>query len=140
MIGADDLHLLGECEVEVADGWLASDAATIGERRAKDNRDERNDKFMATTGILRSRRSAAQLHAIASVEREIRAIDPAAGRKYLRDFREAYRSYENVLARPTSAVQVANAGIVLVGDYHALPNSQRYLASLLRDPISTNVR
>jgi len=48
---------------------------------------------MATTGILRSRRSAAQLHAIASVEREIRAIDPAAGRKYLRDFREAYRSY-----------------------------------------------
>ena len=53
---------------------------------------------MATTGILRSRRSAAQLHAIASVEREIRAIDPAGGRKYLRDFREAYRSYQKVLA------------------------------------------
>ena len=52
---------------------------------------------MATTGILRSRRSAAQLHALASVEREIRAIDPASGRKYLRDFRDAYRSYEKVL-------------------------------------------
>jgi hypothetical protein len=89
---------------------------------------------MATTGILRSRRSAAQLHAIASVEREIRAIDPAGGRKYLRDFREAYRSYQKVLAAGDVRDEIAKAGIVLVGDYHALPNSQRYLASLLRDP------
>jgi hypothetical protein len=88
---------------------------------------------MATTGILRSRRSAAQLHALASVEREIRAIDPASGRKYLRDFREAYRSYEKVLAAGDVRREVAKAGIVLVGDYHALPNSQRYLASLLCD-------
>ena len=89
---------------------------------------------MATTGILRSRRSAAQLHAIAGVEREIRAIDPVAGRKYLRDFREAFRSYEKVLAASDVRHQIAKAGIVFVGDYHALPNSQRYLASLLRDP------
>jgi hypothetical protein len=88
---------------------------------------------MATTGILRSRRSAAQLHAIASVEREIRAIDPAAGRKYLRDFREAYRSYEKVLTASAVRHEIAQAGIVLVGDYHALPNSQHYLAALLRD-------
>jgi len=89
---------------------------------------------MASTGILRSRRSAAQLHAIASVEREIRAVDPAAGRKYLRDYREAYRSYESVLGASDVRRQISRAGIVLVGDYHALPNSQRYLASLLRDP------
>src|SRR5271165_98732 len=88
---------------------------------------------MATTGILRARRSAAQRHAIASVEREIRANDPAGGRKYLRDFREAYRSYEKVLAASDVGYEIAKAGIVLVGDYHALPNSQRYLASLLRD-------
>jgi hypothetical protein len=89
---------------------------------------------MATTGILRSRRSAAQLHAIASVEREIRAIDRAAGRKYLRDFREAYRSYQKVLTPSDVREEIAKAGIVLVADYHALPNSQRYLASLLHDP------
>ena len=89
---------------------------------------------MATTGILRSRRSAAQLHAIASVEREIRAIDPAAGRKYLRDFREAYRSYQRVLTPSDVREEISKAGIVLVADYHALPNSQRYLASLLHDP------
>jgi hypothetical protein len=88
---------------------------------------------MAPTGILRSRRSAAQLHAIASVEREIRAIDPAAGRKYLRDFREAYRSYQKVLTPNDVRREIAKAGTVLVGDYHALPNCQRYLASLLRD-------
>lgn len=89
---------------------------------------------MATTGMLRSRRSAAQRHALASVVRTIGAIDPSAGCKYLRDFREAYRSYEKVLAPSDVRHEIAQAGIVLVGDYHALPNSQRYLASLLRDP------
>src|SRR6202795_3859166 len=89
---------------------------------------------MATTGILRSRRSAAQLHAIASVEREIRAADPASRRKYLRDFREAYRSYEKVLAPSDVHRAIAAAGIVLVGDYHALPNSQRSVAALLGGP------
>jgi hypothetical protein len=88
---------------------------------------------MASTGILRSRRSAAQLHAIASVEREIRAIDPAGGRKYLRDFREAYRTYQKVLAPSEVRRRIATTGTVLIGDYHALPNSQRYIASLLRD-------
>ncbi len=88
---------------------------------------------MSTTGILRSRRSAAQLHAIASVEREIRAVDPASGRKYLRDFREAYSSYQKVLTPSDVRHEIVKAGTVLVGDYHALPNSQRYLASLLRD-------
>jgi len=89
---------------------------------------------MASTGILRSRRSAAQLHALASVEREIRANDHASGRKYLRDFHEAYTSYERVLDLGGVSRAVQQAGIVLVGDYHALPNSQRYLASLVRNP------
>src|ERR1700685_4424197 len=89
---------------------------------------------MATTGILRSRRSAAHPPALASVEREIRAVDPAAGRKYLRDFREAYRSYDSILSASDVRRQIGKAGIVLVGDYPPLPNSQHYLATLLRDP------
>lgn len=89
---------------------------------------------MATTGILRSRRSVAQLHAVANVEREIRATDPSAGRKYLRDFHDSYRTYQSVLSDAQVRDAIARAGIVLLGDYHALPNSQRYLASLLRDP------
>ena len=88
---------------------------------------------MATTGILRSRRSAAQLHAIASVEREIRSVDRAAGRKYLCDFRDAYRSYQRVLTPDYVRREISKSGVVLVGDYHALPSSQRYLTSLLED-------
>jgi len=89
---------------------------------------------MATQGILRSRRSAAQLHALVGVEREIRSYDHAGGRKYLRDFRDAYRSYETILTPEQVRAEIVNAEIVLVADYHALPSSQRYLASLLRDP------
>ena len=87
---------------------------------------------MASTGNLRSRRSVAQLHALASVEREIRANDPAVARKYLRDFRDAYRSYEKVLTAEQVRSRARTASIVLVGDYHALPNSQRYATSLIR--------
>ena len=88
---------------------------------------------MATTGILRSRRSVAQLHALASVEREIRATDPAFGANTSR-FPDAYRSYEQVLAADEVRAEIAEAGIVLIGDYHALPNSQRYPAALLGEP------
>ena len=52
---------------------------------------------MATTSNLRSRRSAAQLHALAGVEREIRAQDSHGRRKYLREFSQAFRNYEFVL-------------------------------------------
>src|SRR6266699_3071012 len=62
---------------------------------------------MASTANLRSRRSAAQLHALAGVEREIRAQDSQSRRKYLREFNEAYRSYD------------------------ALPAAQRHAASLI---------
>ena len=89
---------------------------------------------MATHGILRSRRSAAQLHALVGVEREIRSYDHAGGRKYLRDFRDAYRSYEKTLTPEQVRGEIVKADVVLVADYHALPSSQRYLASLIRDP------
>jgi hypothetical protein len=89
---------------------------------------------MATQGILRSRRSAAQLHALVGVEREIRSYDHAGGRKYLRDFRDAYQSYQRTLTRDDVRDEIVDSEIVLVADYHALPSSQRYLTSLLRDP------
>jgi len=88
---------------------------------------------MATTGILRSRRNVAQLLATASVEREIRSYDQAGGRKYLRDFYDAYRSYQTVVDAAQVRTAIAEAGIALIADYHALPSSQLYLASLVRD-------
>ena len=86
---------------------------------------------MATTSSLRLRRSAAQLHALTGVEREIRANDPNGQRKYLKDYTQAFISYESVLDREGLQAQIGRADILLVGDYHALPASQRYTASLL---------
>ena len=88
---------------------------------------------MATTTSLRSRRGAAQLHALASVEREIRAQDHNGRRKYLRDFTQAYRSYESILDRQQLNSLVQSSDILLIGDYHALPASQRFAAALLEE-------
>jgi hypothetical protein len=86
---------------------------------------------MASTASLRSRRSAAQLHALAGVEREIRANDHNGRCKYLRDFSQAFRSYDSVLASDQLPDLLQQADIVLIGDYHALPGSQRFAASLI---------
>src|SRR2546430_14116524 len=88
---------------------------------------------MANTTSLRSRRSAAHLDGLASGEREIRAQDHSGRRKYLRDFTQAYRSYESVLDRQQLNTLVGDADILLIGDYHALPASQRFAAALLEE-------
>src|SRR5271163_571846 len=86
---------------------------------------------MASTVNLRSRRSAAQLHALAGVEREIRAQDSHSRRKYLREFAQAYSSYDSLLSSQQVHHALQAADVVLIGDYHALPAAQRYAASLV---------
>lgn len=67
------------------------------------------------------------------VERQIRAHDPNGRRKYLQRFRDAYPTYESVLSRQHLQQLVTSADVLLVGDYHALPQSQRYTAALLQE-------
>lgn len=86
---------------------------------------------MASTANLRSRRSAAQLHALAGVEREIRAQDSHNRRKYLRDFNQSFRNYESLLDAEQLRECLHPADVVLIGDYHALPSAQRFAASIL---------
>ena len=86
---------------------------------------------MASTANLRSRRSAAELRALAGVEREIRTVDGHSRRKYLREFNRAFRTYECILDSNQVSEAVRAADIVLIGDYHALPAAQRQAASLL---------
>ena len=86
---------------------------------------------MASTANLRSRRSAAQLHALAGVGREIRAQDSHNRRKYLREFNQAFRSYDSLLDSEQMRNALHGADVVLVGDYHALPAAQRYAATLI---------
>jgi Haem-binding uptake, Tiki superfamily, ChaN len=86
---------------------------------------------MATTTDLRSRRSAAQLHALEVVVREIKANDHNGRRKYLQDFNQAFNSYQSILDSQQWNEAVCAADVLLVGDYHALPMSQRWAGSLL---------
>jgi len=95
---------------------------------------------MASTANLRSRRSIAQLHALAGVEREIRAQDSHSSRKYLREFNEAFRSYDSLLDSEAIRNALHAADVVLIGDYHALPGAQRYGASLLEQRALTGDR
>src|SRR5713226_6454909 len=88
---------------------------------------------MASTSSLRLRRSEAQLHALAGVEREIRINDPNGRRKYLQDFSHAFQSYESVIDRQQLIADMRGADIVLIGDYHALPAAQRSAATLLEE-------
>src|ERR1035441_3382477 len=111
------------------DGTDSPPIRSIGSQWTR-SQEKRNPK-MASPANLRSRRSAAQLHALAGVEREIRAQDSHNRRKYLRDFNEAYRSYDSVLDSQQIQSTLHSADVVLIGDYHALPAAQRYAASLI---------
>src|ERR1700731_3692571 len=95
---------------------------------------------MASTANLRSRRSLAQLHALAGVEREIRAQDSHGSRKYLREFNEAYCGYDSLLDSLEIQRALHAADVVLIGDYHALPDAQRYAASLIEERALTGDR
>jgi len=86
---------------------------------------------MASAVNLRFRRSAAQLQALAGVEREIRAQDSHSRRKYLREFNRAFRSYDSVLDAQEVQNTLHAADVILIGDYHALAVAQRCAASLL---------
>ena len=88
---------------------------------------------MASAANLRSRRSVAELAALAVVEREIRTQDSIGRRKYLQDYTRAFRTYESVLDGEALKAASRSADIVLIGDYHALPASQLFAASLLEE-------
>jgi hypothetical protein len=86
---------------------------------------------MKTASNPDSRRTAAQMHALAAVRREIGPRDSASGRKYLREFAQAFRSYTAALSPEQLNLKIAAADILLIGDYHALPASQRFAATLI---------
>jgi Haem-binding uptake, Tiki superfamily, ChaN len=86
---------------------------------------------MAGKRDLKSRRTAAQMHALASVRQEVRSRDSAHGRKYLREFADAFRQYDSVLPSDQLKQKIATASALLVGDYHALATSQRFVTELI---------
>jgi Haem-binding uptake, Tiki superfamily, ChaN len=87
---------------------------------------------MSTAFSIRARRrTAAQQLALLQVQREISATDPHCRLKYVRDFSEAFRDYRRLLHPAELRQQYSKAGIILLGDYHALAASQEFAAGLL---------
>jgi hypothetical protein len=86
---------------------------------------------MSLNRQLRARRSSTQFHALAGVEREIRSNDRNGSRQYLRNFTQAFRSYEQVITTDQLHEAAAAADVVLIGDYHALSACQHFAADLL---------
>jgi hypothetical protein len=84
-----------------------------------------------STATIRIRRSAGELHALAGVQREIRATDSHARCKYVREFTDAFRSYQSVLEPEELHRRLLQSDVLLVGDYHALAACQRYTAELV---------
>jgi len=71
------------------------------------------------------------MHALAAVRREIGTHTPDVRSKYLREFTQAFQNYDSVLDDSELNHRLAQAGILLVGDYHALAASQRFTAELI---------
>jgi len=86
---------------------------------------------MAGKGELELRRTAAQMHALAAVRREVRSRDSANGRKYLREFTDAFRQYDSILSSDQLNDKIGAASTLLIGDYHALAASQRFVTELI---------
>ncbi len=86
---------------------------------------------MSSIYPLRSRENIAQRHALAQVERQIRAAAPNSRSKYVREFAEAYSSYHSVLSTAQWTSQLKRSRVVLVGDYHAMASYQRFCESVL---------
>lgn len=71
------------------------------------------------------------MHALAAVRRDIRAHGSAGPRQYLREFTQAFRTYERAINPAEIGERLQHANTLLVGDYHSLPASQRFAATLL---------
>ena len=77
------------------------------------------------------------MHALAVVRRELRAHGSHGPRKYLREFTQAFRKYERILSAAELDARIAIADVVLVGDYHALPASQKFAAEVIERAASS---
>ena len=71
------------------------------------------------------------MQALTVVKREIRSRDSASKSTYLREFRQSFHAYERTLSARELEERISAAKILLVGDYHALPASQKFAAGLL---------
>ncbi|HUO61330.1 MAG TPA: ChaN family lipoprotein [Candidatus Acidoferrales bacterium] len=74
---------------------------------------------------------AKEIHALAVLKQEIWQADPHLRQQYLRNFTRAYTQYRKLVSMEDVHEQLRQADVVLVGDYHALPQAQGFAAELV---------
>lgn len=74
---------------------------------------------------------AFQRHAVSRLRREIHDVDRNGRRRYIREFHADYARAEEPSSWDDLVIACYKADIVLIGDYHALPESQQCAARLL---------
>jgi uncharacterized iron-regulated protein len=82
----------------------------------------------------------AQREAVEALKHELYGRDPVAGSRYVRDFHDEFRTFQRISSYDDLLVACYKADVVLVGDYHALPDQQRFAARLLEDLSSRSER
>jgi hypothetical protein len=70
--------------------------------------------------------------AVRRIQTDIGEIHPSPQRKYIHEFSQEFAEFESVCPSEEISQAVADANLVWVGDYHALPTSQSYVVDLLQ--------
>jgi len=76
---------------------------------------------------------AFQKAAVARLKREIVGVDRNNRRRYIREFHDEFRSFLAVSSRDDLIIDCYKADIIYLGDYHALPASQRFASEMLAE-------
>ncbi|TDI14247.1 MAG: hypothetical protein E2P04_01030 [Acidobacteria bacterium] len=67
------------------------------------------------------------------LKREIALVDRNSRRKYIRDFDEEYSTYEQISSLDDLIMAAYQADIIYIGDYHALRQSQVFVARMVKE-------
>src|SRR5579862_3638229 len=77
--------------------------------------------------------TALKREAVRRIQTDIGEIHPSPTRKYIHEFNKEFQGFESVCATQDVIRQAEQANLIWVGDYHALPASQAYAATLLKE-------
>ena len=74
---------------------------------------------------------AFQKAAVTRLRREIGDVDRNSRRRYIREFHDEFRRYEEPASWDELVIACYKSDVVFIGDYHALPASQAFAARLI---------
>jgi len=77
---------------------------------------------------------------VSLLKREIFQVDRNSKSKYIREFVEEFRRFDELSSYDDLVIECFKADVIYVGDYHALPSSQSFTAHLLKEVASRSRR